>query len=241
VREMMTNPQSTIFIQSPYPAGSEAKYSNSEYIILSKIAEKVTHRPFGELIKEHILTPAKMSRSDFTYNPTIRDNQVYGTIQFFSISGTVMRFILDDKDKDFYEGSMLWLKEFDIQWKAAGGLVASIEDIAKFLSAYHANKLFSQKTKNLFIHNPKVKVNSWLSTQDDVYFGIGWYHIFDKGEFFYQHQGLGPGFRTIMRIYPKHDLSFVILTSQTSTDIDDWADSLIKHIISEDNNETESI
>jgi len=142
-----------------------------------------------------------------------------------------MKFILDDKNKDFYKGSTLWLKEFDIGWQAAGGLVSTIEDMAKFLSAYNANKLFSKKTKNIFTASKKVKVNSWLTSQDDVGFGIGWYHIFDKGKFFYQHQGLGPGFRTIMRIYPAYDISIIILTSQTSVDIDMWSDKLIDSII----------
>ena len=174
-----------------------------------------------------------MTHSDFTYNDKTVNNQVYGTIQFFSLTGTIMRFILDEKNQDFYEGSMLWLKEFDIQWQAAGGLVSSIDDMATFLSAYHANKLFNAHSKKVFLHTPTVKVNSWMSTQEDVRFGIGWYHIRDKGKHFYQHQGLGPGFRTIIRIYPKYNISIIILTSQTSIDIDNWADKLIEHSLDE--------
>ena len=71
---------------------------------------------------------------------------------------------------------------------------------------------------------------TWMAPQEDISFGIGWYHINDKGEFYYQHQGLGPGYRTIIRIYPKYDISFVILTSQTETDIDSWADRLINDV-----------
>ena len=86
------------------------------------------------------------------------------------------------------------------------------------------------ETKKIFLETPTVRVDSFLSSQEDVRFGIGWYHITDKGEFFYQHQGLGPGYRTIMRIYPKYDISFVILTSQTETDIDAWGDRLIQDV-----------
>ncbi len=234
LKEMMGSQISNTYLKLPYLPGSEAKYSNSEYIILSKVVEKVTGKKFSKMISEYILKPSKMSRSDFTYNDKIVNNQVYGTIQFFSLSGTIMRFMLDDQYKNFYEGSMLWLKEFDIQWQAAGGLVSSINDMAKFLSAYHANKLFSRETKDIFLYHKTVMVDSWMSSQEKVNFGIGWYHIHDKGKFFYQHQGLGPGFRTIMRIYPAYDISIIILTSQTSIDIDDWADRLIEHIIKEE-------
>ena len=231
IREMLESNNSDNPATLPYAVGSEAKYSNSEYIILAKIAEQVTHKDFETLIKNHILTPANMTRSDFTYNDKIKANQVYGTIPFFSMIGTVMRFMLDDEYQDFYEGWTLWLKEFDITWKPAGGLVAPIEDMTKFLQAYQGNKLFSPTTKKLFLNQPSVPVHSWMSSQDTVSFGICWYHITDKGKFFYQHQGVGPGFRTIIRIYPKHNISFTILTSQTSVEIDDWADRLIDDIL----------
>ena len=237
---MIGEQKTDTFMELPYPAGSEAKYSSAEYILLSRIIEQVTGEPFDQLIHRYILQPANMSRSDFTYNEQIKDDQVHGTIQFFSIAGTVMRFMLRDESKDFYEGCMLWLKEFDIEWQAAGGLVSSIEDMAKFLSAFNRNDFLSTQSKEIFMHNPTVPVHSWLSSQDEVSFGIGWYHITDKGKFFYQHQGMGPGFRTIMRIYPKFNISIIILTSQTSIDIDGWADRLIDDIL-EDENEKKSI
>lgn len=217
-------------IELSYLPGEEAKYSNAEYLLLGRIAEKITHVSFEELIRTHILQPAKMSHSDFYYNKHMAGNQVHGTIAFFSVVGTVMRYILDDKNKDFYRGTTLWLKQFDISWKPAGGLVSSIEDMAKFLSAYRSGIFFSDKTKRIIENTKSVEVHSWLSSQERVAFGIGWYHIEDKGKFYYQHQGVGPGFRTIMRIYPKYDISFVILTSQTGTDVDQWADKLMESI-----------
>ncbi|RUM73609.1 MAG: hypothetical protein DSZ11_05530 [Sulfurovum sp.] len=229
--EMIHGEKHTQSAELPYPVGSEAKYSNAEYIILANIAEQVTDEDFETLIEEYILTPTHMTRSDFTYNDRIKANQVYGTIPFFSMIGTVMRFMLNDEYKDFYEGWTLWLKEFDIAWKPAGGLVSSIEDMSKFLQAYQGNRLFSTATKNLFLKQPSVPVHSWISSQDEVSFGICWYHITDKGKFFYQHQGVGAGFRTIIRIYPKYNISFAILTSQTSVNIDDWADRLMEEIL----------
>ena len=218
------------YIELPYMPGSEANYSSAEYIILSRIIEKATGEKFGKLVEQRILMPAQMERSGFTYTEEMAADQVYGTLKFFSVVGMIMRLLMDDADKDHYEGTTLWLKQFDVGWLAAGGLIAPIHDMALFLSAYNNGKLMDAGTKRLFLQTPTVPVLSPFSSQERVAFGIGWYHIEDKGEFFYQHQGLGPGFRTIMRIYPKYDISFVILTSQTETDIDGWADRLIKDV-----------
>jgi CubicO group peptidase (beta-lactamase class C family) len=227
----MINGEKNLFIELPYMPSSEAKYSNTEYIILSQIAEQVTMEDFSDLIHDYILKPLKMKESDFSYNDNIKNNQVYGTLQYFSLIDTVMRFMVKEKTKDHYEGTMLWLKEFDIAWKAAGGLVSSIDNMALFLSAFNGNKLFNKETSDLFFKKKSIPVNSWMTSQEKTAFGIGWYHINDKGKFFYQHQGVGPGFRTIMRIYPKEDVSIIILTSQTSVDIDEWADKLIDSIL----------
>jgi len=218
------------YVELPYKPGSEANYSSAEYIILSRIIEKATGKEFGDLVEERILRPASMERSGFTYTEAMAEDQVYGTLKLFSLIGTAMRLFMDDANKDHYEGTTLWLKQFDVGWLAAGGLVAPVHDMALFLSAYNNCKLMDPGTKRLFLETPAVPVHSWLSSQDNVALGIGWYHIEDKGEFFYQHQGVGPGYRTIMRIYPKYDISFVILTSQTETDVDGWADRLIQDV-----------
>lgn len=218
------------YVELPYPPGSEAQYSSAEYIILSRIIEKATSEDFGEMVMERVVKPAHMQRSGFTYTDAMAKDQVYGTMQMFSITGIAIRIFMDSSKNDHWDGTTQWLRQFDVGWLAAGGLVAPIHDMALFLSAYNNHQLMDEKTKKMFLETPTVKVDSFFSSQDEVRFGIGWYHISDKGEFFYQHQGMGPGFRTIMRIYPKYDISFVILTSQTETDIDDWGDRLIQDV-----------
>ena len=218
------------YIELPYMPGSEAKYSSAEYIILSRVIEKAAGDDFGDLVTARIIEPAGMNRSGFTYTDEMAKDQVYGTMKMFSIVGIAMRMFMDSANKDHWDGTTQWLKQFDIGWLAAGGLVAPIHDMALFLSAYNNHKLMNEKTKKIFLETPTVKVDAWMAPQEDIHFGIGWYHIKDQGEFYYQHQGLGPGFRTMIRIYPKYDISFVILTSQTETDIDSWGDRLINDI-----------
>jgi len=212
------------YIPLSHQPGSESSYSSAEYIVLGKVIEKIEGEPFDEVVTRRILTPVGMKESGFTYTPEMASNQVYGTIEFFSIIGTAMRMMMPDAYHDHYEGTTLWLKQFDVQWQPAGGLVSSIHDMALFLQAYLRGKLLSPAGMALINDTPTVIVHQRFSSFDDVRFGIGWYHLRNDGHFFLQHQGVGPGFRTIMRIYPKEGLAFVVLTDQTGTDIDHWGD-----------------
>ncbi len=218
------------YIDLPYLPGSEAKYSSAEYVLLGKIMEKITGISFAQLVRERVLEPANMKRSGFVYTNTMAEDQVHGTVKYFSIIGFAMRMFMEDEWKDHYDGTTLWLKQFDVRWQPAGGLVSSIHDMALFLKAYNRGSFLDVATQKIFLHSPTVQVNQTFPNYDDIRFGIGWYHLKNNKQFFLQHQGLGPGFRTIMRIYPDHDLSFVILTSQTETDIDLWADKLFESL-----------
>jgi len=210
----------------PYKVGSEAKYSSAEYMILSAILEKVSGESFADLVQTRILNPLGMKETDFYYSPEMSENQVHGTLQRFSLIGMVMRSMSSDSAKDHYEGNTFYMNEFEVQWHAAGGLVSTISDMSKFLAAFEKEELFSKESATFMREYPQVQVNPFISYYDDVKFSIGWYDIHNHNSEFLQHQGMGPGFRTIMRIYPKEGLSFVILTNQTETDIDALADDV---------------
>lgn len=218
-----------------YEPGSEAQYSNVEYIVLGYLIEKVTGRAFEEAIGALVLHPAGMETAGFgdLADSQPPEREVFGTLAFFSWMGQAMRLMIDDEDKERCEGTLQWLKRINVEWSAAGGLKGSLRDMERFLAATQALKLYDKATYRRFMHTPPVRVDTTFSKFDRVRFGIGWYHLEKDDTFFYQHQGIGPGFRNIMRIYPEHNLSLVILTSQTGTDIDAWADRVFEASVKE--------
>ena len=210
----------------PHSVGSEAKYSSAEYMVLQKILEMVSNQPFAQLVRERIFVPLGMEKSDFYYNEKNQNNQVAGTLQRFSLMGTIMRAMSSEHSKDHYEGNTFYMHPFEVQWHAAGGIISNIHEMSLFLDAFEHNRLFSKESAE-FMHNyPLVQVHQLFKNYDDVKFSIGWYYITNHGHTFYQHQGMGPGFRTIMRIYPKEELSLILLTNQTETDVDALADTI---------------
>jgi CubicO group peptidase (beta-lactamase class C family) len=221
------------YLELSYEPGSEASYANSGYVVLGYMIEQVTGMRFEKAIETMVLKPSRMATAGFVYSSEMESREVFGSVEFFSWMGLAMRFMLDEKDKNRYNGTTLWLNRFNTRWAPAGGLVGSVHDVALFLQAFERGRLFDDDTYQTFLHTPSAKVDTMFSKFDRVEFGIGWYHLEKDGNFFYQHQGIGPGFRNIMRIYPEHDLAFVILTNQTGTDIDAWADLAFEHLKSE--------
>ncbi len=221
------------FVELDYAPGSEAKYSNAEYIIAGYLIEKLTGNAFEEAVYRRVLRPAGMETTGFEYDEAMASREVFGTLRMFSGVDLAMRMMLSEETKSHYEGTMLWLNRFHIPWAPAGGLVGSLHDMALFMKAYHSLTLFGLPAYEAFMQGPLARVDSIFSPYDSTHFGLGWYHIENEGEVFYQHQGVGPGYRTIIRMYPANELSLVILTSQTGTDIDSWADSLFEHFSKE--------
>ena len=59
-----------------FEPGSQFKYTNTNYIVLSLLAEKVTHRPLAEQITQRIIEPLGLSH---TYYPGPGDENIRGT------------------------------------------------------------------------------------------------------------------------------------------------------------------
>ncbi len=50
-----------------FPPGARFEYSNSNYILLGFIIEKVTGQPYAEVVRQNVLEPLNMDRTGFEY------------------------------------------------------------------------------------------------------------------------------------------------------------------------------
>jgi D-alanyl-D-alanine carboxypeptidase len=105
--------------------GKEFSYSNTGYVILGLVAQKVTGRPFAEVITKRIVDRIGLKR---TYYPgpgdrAIRDPHPHG-------------YLLDEK------GALVDITEFDPSIAgAAGQIISTPSDLNQFLVALHTGKL----------------------------------------------------------------------------------------------------
>lgn len=96
------------------PPGERWFYLNEGYVLLGSIIEKVTGQTYVDYVTEHILQPLGMERSYFTRE------QVEGDPDHATP-------YLRDRDNTLFVGSNLYSPI-----PAAGGLVSSVEDMARF-------------------------------------------------------------------------------------------------------------
>lgn len=61
-----------------FEPGTEFHYSNTNYILLEMIVERVTGRPFGELLQERILTPLGLTETVLPSTPSMPEPFAHG-------------------------------------------------------------------------------------------------------------------------------------------------------------------
>ncbi len=114
---------------SDFEPGSKSAYSNSNYILLSFILEKIYNKTFAEVLKEQITEPLKLTHTYFNLIAAKNSNEV---------------------------NSYMKLMDWQISPKTspsvslgAGGIVSTPKDLIKFSHALFNGKVLQQKSLNL--------------------------------------------------------------------------------------------
>jgi CubicO group peptidase (beta-lactamase class C family) len=96
--------------------GERTAYRNTDYVILGYLIEKLSGEPYGRFLKENILDPLGMSRSNF--------NDLYAPTR-----GYAQGYNWDD-------GQYIAIAPLHIYGKGEGGLYSNAEDMASFSGFY---------------------------------------------------------------------------------------------------------
>ena len=112
-----------------FEPGSQFKYTNTNYIVLSLLAEKVTHRPLAEQITQRIVEPLGLSH---TYYPGPEEEDIRGTHPHGYHRNTPTE---DWKD----------ITRMDPSWGGgAGAMISTPSELNKFFQATFDGTLLSQ-------------------------------------------------------------------------------------------------
>jgi CubicO group peptidase (beta-lactamase class C family) len=160
-----------------FDPGTRASYSNTNYILLSRIAEKVTGQPFGELLKSFIFAPLGMSRT--TYEPQRRGKQY---------AQGYTDFVFSDPEPAIREGTG-WIG-------GAGGMFSTPTDLAKWDLALMTGKVLQPDSYHIMTA-PRKLTNGGIST-----YGCGLAIASEKGTTVLQHNGAVSGFVAMNRMVP---------------------------------------
>ncbi|GMQ31500.1 serine hydrolase [Algoriphagus confluentis] len=178
---------------------SKYEYSNTGYIFLASIIEKVSSETYDGFLQKNIFKPLKMNNT-FVYKrrsePKKIDNYAYGYVY----SDSLKQYILPD-----------YLEETKfVNWLDGvvgdGGINSTINDLLKWDRALYTNKLLSKAAMIEMFSITSLKDNTQIE------YGYGW-QIENHNEFgkIVYHGGGWPGYSTFFARHLTDDKTIIIL------------------------------
>jgi CubicO group peptidase (beta-lactamase class C family) len=172
--------------------GDELSYSNTGYIFLAKIIEKVSGLTFEKWMKQHIFDPLGMEN---TYVETQHDRIVANNATSYYL-------------RDAFKRAIAYWGYF-----GAGNMHSTTEDLNIWLQNFSTpKKQWASALNTLLTRTP---LHNGFKTP----FGFG-VRIEDyEGKKVIQHGGSVGGFRAIARVFPEEQLHIVILSNYSRSGI----------------------
>ena len=192
-----------------FKPGRNFDYSNTGYVVLASIVEKVSGLPYNQYLKKYIFDPLKMNNSYvYSYqNGTVRKNQLNGYRLYrgwkhLKIGNSVNDAIVGDKN-----------------------VYSTAEDLFKWTYALNSGNLLSKES----LQQMYSKGETVFGRKVPYGFGFRMDRKDDKNVY---HYGKWNGFSTALTNYLEEDLVVIIL-EHTSYNSLKYLNKKIKKIISE--------
>ncbi len=184
-----------------FTPGSKWAYSNSGYVLLGVVVEKVSGKTFSDFLRDRIFAPLKMTNTvAYVRGKNEVPNRAFG----HSLE------------------SDTW-KETDQSPTSAtlgdGGVYSSIEDLTKWDQELRQHTLLSEQEMQPAL--TPVKVAEGSATEPDgasATYGFGWFLNPFHGHVRMWHYGETIGFRTTIQRFVKDDLTVIVLCNRSDLD-----------------------
>jgi D-alanyl-D-alanine carboxypeptidase len=167
-----------------FKPGTDARYSNTNYILLGMVIESVEGRPFYEVFEDKIFKPLQLEMTQFAASDPVPDGIVRGYIDLYSK--------LELTNATYYSG---W-----DYFSADGGLISNAHDLNIFLTNLFQGNILSDASLQ--------EMMDWQSTteQDNeefvIQFGLGIFRIETDYGPAYLHSGDAIGYFASMVYFP---------------------------------------
>jgi CubicO group peptidase (beta-lactamase class C family) len=188
-----------------FDPGEQYEYSNTGYVLLASIVEKVTGKDFVTLSREWIFQPLGMKSTD------IRSLEEKAKVQTFAAGH------LKNKKNQYVNASTFRDSDYTI-WlgkrKGPGRVSSNATDLLKWDQALYSEKLVSKKTIE------EAFTPFRLNNERRSYYGFGW-EIEPKSPFgkMVMHTGDNPGYKTIIVRFIEENKTIIILNNNAHPDM----------------------
>lgn len=174
-----------------FEPGSDCKYSDSGYIVLGAIVEKVAGVSYEKYVQDHFFSPLGMKATYFDHNQSVIPHRAAG----YGVGANGEKVNAEFIEMSFPHG--------------AGSLASTAEDLYRWDRALKEGKLLSKDlTKKLF------QVQA-ASENNHIAYGYGFF--VDSEKHTVGHMGSIEGFRAASYRHLDGDVTLILLSNQEST------------------------
>jgi D-alanyl-D-alanine carboxypeptidase len=175
-----------------FPAGTDVEYSNTNYLLLAMILDKVTGKNHSIALREKILNPLKLQNSFYFWHDPLPPSTAQGYFDFYN-NGTIVNIT------NYNTGS----------GNGYGGLYTTVYDLQIFIEALvRDKKILREQSLNQMLT---------LTKTDEGYDranGLGVFKDFLErapNQFGYGHRGRDLGYTADMYWFPNQDITMTYL------------------------------
>ena len=201
---------SYVFDMNPvHPAGKGWGYSDTNYLLLGMLIEKLTGEDYYDLVRQNILEPLELKNTYPSLKRNITDlSQGYSRLPALFLSPEK---VVSD-GKYYFNPQMEW---------TGGGMASTTEDLARWAGLYYSNTLFSDSLSAKIMAEPAESIQM----SPVAWYSLGAFIYKTKSGLAYGHTGFVPGFNAIFAYYPDSDLAVAMQFNS------DFAGNRLPHIL----------
>ena len=166
---------------------TKTSYSNSNFVLLTYILEKIHKKPYSKILEEQIIVPLGLKNTYFGKRININDNECNS-----------YKFYVPFKNSATQSGAGVWKKEPETDMSiplGAGGIVSTPVDLTIFGEALFAGKLVSINS-----------LNQMETIKERMGMGLFQIPFFERISF--GHNGGIDGFISMFGHFPDDNISF---------------------------------
>ena len=179
--------------KAPFEAGKGWDYSDTNYIVLGMIIEKVTGKKYYDEAVRRVLKPLKFER---TYPQDRRE--IKGLIQGYAGADNPF----GGKDAVLENGRFIINPQFE--W-TGGGMVSNTEELARWAKAMYEGRAFDAS----LLGEVLTGVSAPMLGKETKY-GLGVIIRPTRVGLTYGHSGFFPGYMTDMMYFPEHKIALAV-------------------------------
>lgn len=216
-----------------FEPGTQGTYTNVGYMVLGAVIEAVSGQTYEDYVVEHILQPLGMEQTGFVYTDEMRPHEAAGSHPVVHFMTPMLPMFIEDYNelvRETVDGRM-WFNHVYPDQTSPTGLIGPVTDVARLMLAYlndgelDGQCILSAESVAMMTNESHVTGKGPQTTlYPGMSHGLGWWVIPDGDQTALQHTGGGPGFATLMRLYPDQSLGIVVLANGTNLPSDTIAD-----------------